>query len=160
MASVHGELKKEIKEVKDENKKLKQELIWSHHLLPIEIELITSSFESEVIYFKTSQQGHHMSAKLLCTYDCPFEETYTLLFAFHEGIFDKCKPSKLPKIFAAYEDQVIPLIEDTEAAYEFVHSDTLNGVTSIYNIPSGVLKKELWTVYVEVITIVKVCIYT
>ena len=160
MASVHGELKKEIKELKDENKKLKQELrATSHHLLPIEIELITSSLESEVIYFKTSQQGYHMSAKLLCS-GCLFVNTYTLLLAFHEGIFDKCKPSKLPKIFAKYEDEVIPLIEDTEAAYEFVHSDTLNEVTSTDAVPSGVLKKELGTVYFEVITIVNVRIYT
>ena len=165
MASVRGELKKEIKELKDENKILKQELLRasSHHLLPIEIKLKHPSCESEVIHFYTSQQGHHMSAKLLCTFDyfigvtC---NTYTLLLAIHEGMFDKCKPSKLSKIFAKYKDKVIPLIEDTEAAYGFVHSDTLNKVTSADAVPSGVLKKELETAYVDVVTIVNVRIYT
>ena len=164
MASVRGELKKEIKELKDENKILKQELLRasSHHLLPIEIKLKHPSYESEVIHFYTSQQGHHMSAKLLCTFDyfigvnC---NPCALLLAIHEGMFDKCKPSKLPKIFAKYKDKVIPLLEDTEAAYEFVHSDTLNKVTNADAVPSGVLKKGLGTVYANV-TIVNVHIYT
>ena len=162
MATVHGELKKEIKELKDENKKLKQELFRasSHHLLPIEIKLEYSLCESEVIHFYTSQQGHHMSAKLLCTYKL-FDPnpTYTLLLAIHEGMFDKCKPSKLPKIFAQYYDKVTLLIEDTEATiYKLVHSDTLNEVTSTDAVPSGVLKKELAIAYVDVVTVVNICI--
>ena len=144
LAVACGELKKEIKEVKDENKKLKQELIynWSHHLLPIEIGLTISSSKSEVIHFYTSQQGYHMSAKLLrCMLH--FDPKYTLLLAFHEGMFDKCE-SKLQKIFAKYKDKVTLLIGDTEATtYKLVHSDTLNGVTSTDAVPSGVLKKEL-----------------
>ena len=163
LAVACGELKKEIKEVKDENKKLKQELIWatSHHLLPIEIthKFTFLSCESEVIHFKTSQQGYHMSAKLLCTYYFPeISATYTLLLAIHKGMFDKCKPSKLPKIFAKHNNKVIPLIEDTEATYEFVHNDTLNEVTSTNAVPSGVLTKEIETNYI--ITLVNICIYT
>ena len=158
ITSVSGELK----ELKDENKKLKQELIWatSHHLLPIEIKLTYPSWESEVIHFKTSQQVYHMSAKLLLTTNAHGQSiTYTLLLTFHEGIFDKCKPSKLPKIFAKFKDKVIPLIEDTEAACEFVHSDTLNKVTSADAVPSGVLIKKLETAYTQ-LNIVNVRIYT
>ena len=164
LAVACGELKKEIKELKDENKKLKQELIWatSHHVLPIEIKLTIPSHESEVIYFKTSQQGHHMSAKLLYTNNHHFHEihVYTLLLALHEGMFDKCKPSKLPRIFAKYKDRVIPLIEDTVATYEFVHSDTLKGVTSTDAVPSGVLKKKLGIANLDAVAIMNVRIYT
>ena len=160
MATVRGELKEEIKELKDENKKLKQELT-SYHLLPIEIKLKYPPCESEVIHFYTSQRGHHMSAKLLYIFT-PFSlnPIYTLLLAIHEGIFDKCKPSKLPKIFAKYEDKVIPLIEDTEATYEFVHSDTLNGVRYITAVPSGVLKKKLGMARLDDAAIMNVRIYT
>ena len=169
MVSVHKELKNEIKELKDENKKLKQELIWatSHHLLPIAIthKFTFLSRESEVIHFYTSQQGYHMSAKIVRTINLhELRATYTLLLAIHKGMFDKYKPSKLPKIFAKYEGRVIPLIEDTEAAYKFVHSDTLNGVIYITDIPSGVLKtiileKKLTTIYDDVTTIENVHIY-
>ena len=155
MATVRGELKEEIKELKDENKILKQELFRasSHHLLPIEIKLKHPSRESEVIHFYTSQEGYHMSAKLLHihTFDhfvWLHRNTYTLLLAIHEGMFDKCKQPKLPKIFAQHEDDVTLLIEDTEATtYKLVHSDTLNEVTSTDAVPSGVLKKELKTKY-------------
>ena len=162
LAVACGELKKEIKGLKDENIKLKQELIWatSHHLLPIEIthQFTFYSYESKVIHFYTSQQGYHMSAKIVRTVHELCATTYTLLLALHEGMFDKCKP-KLPKIFAKYKGRIIPLIEDTEATYEFIHGETLNEVTSIYNIPSGVLTKELWTVYDNTI-VVNVRIYT
>ena len=150
LAVACGEQKKEIKELKDENKKLKQELIWatSHHLLPIEIKLTIPSRKSEVIHFYTSQQGYHMSAKLLYRFNARETHVYTLLLALHKGMFDRCKPSKLPKIFAKYKDKVIPLIEDIETAYEFIHSDTLNEVTSTDAIPSGVLRKELEIAYI------------
>ena len=125
LAVACGELKKEIKEVKNENEKLKVELgekdayIYSLHsatklelqTLPIEISLaptfVLSTF-SAVIHFYTSMYGHHFSAKLFRTRS----KLYVAL-AFHPGIFDRMK-KQVPQIFAKYRDgdKGMPLIKD------------------------------------------------
>ena len=82
-----------------------------------------------------------------------------ILFAFHEGQFDKSL-SKLPKIFgnltykavvwppglerAVIVDTDILLIEDTEATSEELPHDILNTIISCKGIlPQGVIKIEL-----------------
>ena len=123
LAVACGELKKEIKEVKDENEKLKVELgekdahIHSLHsatklelqTLPIKISpMFMFSASSAVIHFYTSKHGHHFSAKLFKTPS----KSYVAL-AFHPGIFDRMK-KRVPQIFTKCRDgdQGIPLIED------------------------------------------------
>ena len=134
MALVHVELKKEIKELKDENEKLEVELgekdahIYSLHsatklelqTLPIKISLSffaqvfkfpVSSTQSAVTHFYTSKHGHHFSARL---FNIISSKKY-LALAFHPGIFDRMnKRLQVPQIFAKYRDgaQGIPLIED------------------------------------------------
>ena len=131
LAVACGELKKEIKEVKDENEKLKVELgekdahIHSLHsatklelqTLPIKISLfifepifVTTATSSAVIHFYTSKYGHHFSARLFNI----SSKKYSAL-AFHPGIFDRMnKGQQVQQIFAKrYDgDQGIPLIED------------------------------------------------
>ena len=136
LAVACGELKKEIKEVKDENEKLKVELgetdahIHSLHsatklelqTLPIKILphsiglkaklmlMFSTSYESAVTHFYTSKNGHHFSARLFI-----ISSKNYLALAFHPGIFDRMnKRLQVPQIFAKCRngDQGIPLIED------------------------------------------------
>ena len=61
------------------------------------------------------------------------------LLAFHEGKFDVFNP-KLHKILAAYNDQHIPLIVDTEAIYQQLPHDILNNITKFDSrLPQGVI---------------------
>ena len=125
MASVHGELKKEIKELKGENEKLKVELeekdAHIHSLLsastlllqmlPIRITVVVGSYppSSNVIHFYTNKYGHHFSAKL---FKQPSGQWY-LALAFHHGIYDRFK-QQIPQIFARGSGNNIPLIEDAK----------------------------------------------
>ena len=139
LAVACGELKKEIKEVKGENEKLKVELgekdahIHSLHsatklelqTLPITISLsIFESFlfssASSVIHFYTSKYGHHFSARLF-----KISSKRYLALAFHPGIFDRMtKRLEVLQIFAKrpnYDgDQGKPLIKDIK---KLVRSD-------------------------------------
>ena len=128
LAVACGELKKEIKELKGENEKLKVELgekdayICSLHsakklelqTLPITISLsifelfLFSSPSSAVIHFYTSKYGHHFSARLF-----DISSKLYVALTFHPGIFDRMK-KQVPQIFVKHRDgdQGIPLIKD------------------------------------------------
>uniref|UniRef100_A0A1X7SYF0 TRAF-type domain-containing protein n=1 Tax=Amphimedon queenslandica TaxID=400682 RepID=A0A1X7SYF0_AMPQE len=107
----------------------------SYPLLPVDVPK-----ESEAVHFYTSVCGRHMSARLMDD-----GEDYFALLAFHEGKFDKFKP-KLPKVFTKYDGKDIPLIKDTEATYEKLPADILNGIQWSNDdtvVPQGVIKVEL-----------------
>uniref|UniRef100_A0A1X7T1W3 Uncharacterized protein n=1 Tax=Amphimedon queenslandica TaxID=400682 RepID=A0A1X7T1W3_AMPQE len=111
--------------MKEEIEKLKKIPIAS--LLPVDV-----TRGSEAVHFYTSACGWHMSARLMPDYNELFEECF-ILFAFHEGQFDKSLP-KLPKILgkltyvalfwkaneerAVIVDTDIPLTLATEVNYQ------------------------------------------
>uniref|UniRef100_A0A1X7UY34 RING-type domain-containing protein n=1 Tax=Amphimedon queenslandica TaxID=400682 RepID=A0A1X7UY34_AMPQE len=168
LAVACGQLKIEIEQIKEENEKMKEEneLIKQHvgilqnenailpilkdpvhnatvpnsyPLLPIEIRMKNKT----TVYFYTGACGRHMSARILDT-----GGWNALLFAFHEGKFDKHNP-QLPNIFFKYQFDginVLPfkVLDDIEATYELLPDDVLDTITGIDDIPSGVtIKKNL-----------------
>ena len=162
----NGEMKKEVKAIKEENEVMKKEneqikkhvemlhtalkdqvhnatVHDSYPLLPIEI-----YWENKAaVHFYTGACGRHMSARIIVA-EKVFDVT-VLLFAFHEGEFDKYNP-KLPNIFVKYQDQVISYIFspfkvlDTEATDKLLPHDVLDTITRIDDtLPPGVIYREI-----------------
>uniref|UniRef100_A0A1X7TRU7 RING-type domain-containing protein n=1 Tax=Amphimedon queenslandica TaxID=400682 RepID=A0A1X7TRU7_AMPQE len=161
LAVACGHLKKENELIKEEVVTLKCDTLNIHNaiaddpypLLPIDI-----TKGSEPVHFYTGACGRHMSARLM-TQGNEWDGYSFMLFAFHEGQFDKSSP-KLPKIFgkltysavvwppglerAVKVDTDVPLIDDTEATYEQLHYHTLDFIISCEGtLPQGVIKTEL-----------------
>ena len=111
----------------------------SYPLLPIEIQI-----ENKAVHFYTGACGRHMSVRILGTRSWDNAS----LFAFHEGKFDKYNP-KIPNIFVKYNDQLISsllppsnVLGDTEATYKLLPDDVLDTITSIDDIPHGVISRD------------------
>ena len=176
LAVACGELKKEIKEVKDENEKLKVELgekdAHIHSLysatklelqtLPIIMSLSSPiqvlfnfpgfSAQSAAIHFYTSNHGNHFSARLF-----QISSKMYLALAFHPGIFDRMnKQMQVPQIFVKYhDDQGIPLIKDFN---KLVQCDvyTLENIrpADILSAPASVLTQEIKShIFVQPLTV-------
>ena len=146
LAVACGQLKKENEQIKEENEKIKEEVIKlkcetlnihnaiaddSYPLLPVDVT------QGRAVHFYTSACGRHMSARVM---------RWNVLLAFHEGKFDKFNP-KLPKIFAKYEGEDTPLIEDTEATYQQLPHDILNSIWWRYGdtiVSEGVIKIDIF----------------
>ena len=136
------QIKQEVRENNDKIKKMTQEIeklenIPLAFLLPVDIPTGSGG-----VHFYTSACGWHMSARIIMTPSNKWNEYSFILFAFHEGQFDKSLP-KLPKIFGkltykcillndgdAKVDKDIPLLVDTEANHEQLPNDILNTIIS------------------------------
>ena len=170
LAVACGQLKKENEQIKEEVVTLKSETLNIHNaiaddpypLLPIDI-----TKGSEAVHFYTGACGRHMSAKIM-THGNRINHFSFILFAFHEGQFDRFLP-KLPKIFGKFTyksviwalktfqssaerlvkvDTDIPLLVDSEANYEQLPQDILNTISwkwsdTCTTVPQGIIKIEL-----------------
>uniref|UniRef100_A0A1X7UIU3 Uncharacterized protein n=1 Tax=Amphimedon queenslandica TaxID=400682 RepID=A0A1X7UIU3_AMPQE len=143
-------MKEEVEMLKKENTQLKEATILlkdhvhyarvndGHPLLPIHI-----TEKDWALHFYTSACGRHMSARKVAENLTEYVSDCYILLAFHGGNFHKFKP-KLPKIFAKFKGEDIPIIEDTEATYEELHYAVLHSIKSCeYHIPAGVIKIKL-----------------
>ena len=138
--------KTEVERLKIENADLKYLIcstIVDKPVLPID-----AREKSKAVHFYTSACGRHMSARIVEADGLSEDELIVFgLLAFHEGKFDIFQP-KLPKIFAKYRGEDIPLIEDTEATYKQLPHDILNSITSFVpaRLPQGVIRIYLGTI--------------
>ena len=142
-------MKKHVKMLQNENTILKDHVHNStvpdsYPLLPIEIQKKNKG----TVHFYTGACGRHMSARILVL------NSISLLLAFHEGKFDKYNP-KIPNIFVKYQQQFLSImfppfkvLDDTEATYKLLPDDILDTITSIDDIPPGVISRDI--VYVTI----------
>ena len=173
LAVACGQLKKENEQIKEENEILRKEVnaikeendmvveevtIMKNHvhyaiaddsypLLPIHIDV-----RGEVVHFYTSACGQHMSARIIANKDY---SKFLILFAFHEGKFDKFNP-KLPKLKYEFEGTTITLLDDTEATCIQPRYDALNSVVlrgDLLSYPSGVIIKKIHVFHSTIVRI-------
>ena len=163
------QIKQENEQIKEENEKMKKEVnaikeevgevtnlkVHVHYaiaddsypLLPIHIDV-----RGKVVHFYTSACGQHMSARIIANKDY---SKFLILFAFHEGKFDKFNP-KLPKLKYEFEGTTITLLDDTEATCIQPRYDALNSVVlrgDLLSYPSGVIIKKIHVFHSTIVRI-------
>ena len=134
-------------QLKKENEKMNCQIVNIHNamvddddpLLPVKV-----TKGDEAVHFYTDACGWYMSARIVTGNADKFLcADYYILLAFHEGKFDASQP-KLPKIFAKFLYDHIPLIEDAEATYEQSPHDVLDIIDwEDDDLPEGVIKIKL-----------------
>ena len=144
-AKIKEEIKEEVEKLRKENTDLKYRICYTiadYPLLPIDI-----IEKSEAVHFYTSACGRHMSVRAMEGFRSINMPKIFVLLAFHEGKLDIFHP-KLHKIFAAYNNQHIPLIVDTEANYKNLPHDILNTIKSCDDakLPQGVIIIKIATI--------------
>ena len=143
---IKEEIKEEVEKLRRENTDLKYRVCYAiadYPLLPIDIK-----DKGVAVHFYTSACGRHMSVRGMEGFRSIHLPTIFVLLAFHEGKFDIFDP-KLHKIFAAFNDQHIPLIEDTEATHQRLPHDILDTITSCDDsrlLPQGVIRIKIATI--------------
>ena len=151
---IKEEMKEEIEKLRKENTNLKYCVCYTiadYPLLPINIRE-----KCEAVHFYTSACGRHMSVRAMEGFRSTNFPTIFVLLAFHEGKFDIFDP-KLHKIFAAYNDQHIPLIVDTEDTYQQLPHDILKTIRSYDDakLPQGVIIIKIATIPMYTFRLVK-----
>ena len=151
------ENKKMKKEVKAIKVKMKENFEDDHVCYPDSYALLPIKIKSgsKAVHFYTGACGRHMSARVIAS-GTICRNIVVLLLAFHKGKYDKYNP-KLPNLSIKYHFQgkelkdPFKVLEDTEAANELLPDDVLDTITSIDDIPPGVISRDI--VYTTCITI-------
>lgn len=108
-------------------------------LLPVDL-----SIECGTIHFYVSSCGRHMSARMVTGNKVGHFGDFFILFAFHQGKFDKFKQN-FSTIFTRLEGEAVPLI--IPGRYRLLPPDILNSIQwrkdDDANVPQGVIKIRL-----------------
>ena len=149
VVGLYGELKKEndkikeeLGEVKEENKRMKANIHRAIAKDSYPTSPVAITRQSGIVHFYTDICGRHMSVKLLLS-----SRSSVLILAIHKDIFN----SGVPRIYACYDDKVIPLTDGTEVNYKASQS-ALENVSRDGPLTHGVIREELpeiWSDFVD-----------